>query len=196
MQKDNRLMSFVIEAEQSYNQDKEHIEQVTMLALALFDELRLLHRYGMEERLLLEIAVRLHDIGWSRTDSGNHHKLSRDMILELPIPGLDQRQRLICALIARYHNKSLPNVSRHRQFASLDDEGRSLVKWLAGILRVADGLDCTHARMIKRIKCKVTADSIEIILESAGNCTMELNKACEKGALLIQTTGRKITYRY
>jgi hypothetical protein len=43
-----------------------------------------------EERRLLEIAGRLHDIGWSRVVAGRHHKLSRDMIQELAIPGIDK----------------------------------------------------------------------------------------------------------
>ena len=194
-QNGNRVIPFVTRALQLYDLDKAHSEQVTTLALALFDELRSLHKYGKKERLLLEIAGRLHDIGWSRTESGKHHKLSRDMILELEIPGLDERQRLICALVARYHNKALPDASRHRQFASLDKDSRAIVSWLAGILRVADGLDCSHARLVKGLKCKVNAKHIVICLDSAGDCPMELRRARQKQELLTETTGRNIEYQ-
>src|SRR5512139_1495663 len=138
-------MAFVVKAARTYDPDVAHSEHVTVLALVLFDGLRGLHGYGPGERRLLEIAGRLHDIGWSRVVSGKHHKLSRDMVLELDIPGLDERDRLVCALIARYHTKALPDASRHREFASLGSDGRELVEWLAGILRVSDGLDCNHA---------------------------------------------------
>lgn len=188
-------MPFVIKAAQAYDPDTAHSEHVTMLALALFDELRHLHMYGRKERFLLEIAGRLHDIGWSRASSGNHHKLSANMILELEIPGLDEKQRLTCALVARYHNKSLPDASRHRRFASLDHGNRILVTWLAGMLRVADGLDCSHACLVKRLKCKVKTDSIVICLDAAGNCAMELNKARLKQELLTRVTGRNIEYQ-
>ena len=87
-------MAFVIKTARTYDPDPAHNEQVTILALDLFDGLRSLHGYGPKERRLLEIAGRLHDIGWSRVVSGKHHKLSRDMILELDIPGLDERDRL------------------------------------------------------------------------------------------------------
>src|SRR5512139_2829520 len=110
-------MRFAIKWARTYDPDPGHSEQVTTLVLALFDGLRSLHGYGPTERRLLEIASRLHDIGWSRVVSGKHHKLSRDMILEFDITGLDKRDQLTCALIARYHTKAPPDASRHQQFA-------------------------------------------------------------------------------
>ena len=94
-------MQFVIKAARALDPDPGHSEQVTTLVLALFDGLRSLHGYGATERRFLKIAGRLHDIGWSRVVSGKHHKLSRDLILELGIPGLDKQDRLLCALVAR-----------------------------------------------------------------------------------------------
>ena len=93
--KQDATMSFVIRTARTYDPDPAHNEKVTILALALFDGLRGLHGYGPAERRLLEIASRLHDIGWSRVVSGKHHKLSRDLILELDIPGLDEQDRLL-----------------------------------------------------------------------------------------------------
>lgn len=42
-----------------------HTLHVTRLALVLFDSLQAWHGFGSIERLLLEAAVTLHDIGWS-----------------------------------------------------------------------------------------------------------------------------------
>jgi len=185
-------MSFVVRTERTYDPDPAHSEHVTTLALSLFDGLRALHGYGPGERRLLEIAGRLHDIGWSRVVSGKHHKVSRDLILELDIPGLEERDRLLCALIARYHTKALPDESRHRQFASLDSDRRGLVEWLAGMLRVADGLDCTHARVVGRLACEVGDKAITVHLEAAGDCRMEVEGARKKQDLLERKTGRRI----
>jgi exopolyphosphatase/pppGpp-phosphohydrolase len=186
---------FVIKTARTYDPDPAHSEQVTTLALALFDGLRGLHGYGPMERRLLEIAGRLHDIGWSRVVSGKHHKLSRDLILELPIPGLDKRDQLTCALIARYHTKALPDASRHRDFASLDADRRELVEWLAGILRVADALDCNHATVIGRLACEVSRKAITIHLESVDDCRTEIERARQKQDLLQGKTKRSIKYR-
>ncbi|MFH2075371.1 MAG: HD domain-containing protein [Pseudomonadota bacterium] len=188
-------MSFVIKTARTHDPDPAHNEQVTLLALALFDGLQILHGYGPDERRLLEIAARLHDIGWSRVVSGNHHKLSCDMIQELDIPGLNEKDRLTCALIARYHNKALPDASRHRLFASLDDGRRAVVEWLAGMLRVADGLDCSHSGLIRRLTCTISRKVITIHLECTGDCRMEVEGAFQKQELLIRKAGRTIEYQ-
>jgi len=64
-------MQFVVKTARTYDPDPVHSEQVTTLALALFDGLCGLHGYGPGERRLLEIAGRLHDVGWSRVVSEN-----------------------------------------------------------------------------------------------------------------------------
>jgi exopolyphosphatase/guanosine-5'-triphosphate,3'-diphosphate pyrophosphatase len=188
-------MSFVAKTAQTHDPHPAHSEQVATLALALFDGLRTLHRYGSVQRRLLEIAGWLHDIGWSRAVSGKHHKLSRDFILELDIPGLDEQDRLVCALIARYHTKALPDASRHKRFASLDAERRALVEWLAGILRVADGLDCDHANTVGRLACDIGEKAITIRLEAAGDRPMEIEEARQKQELLERKVERLIDYR-
>ena len=194
-QKKDATMAFVIKTAQTYDPDPPHSEQVTTLALALFDGLCILHGYKSGERRLLEIAGRLHDIGWSRVVSGKHHKLSSEMIQEFDIPALDEEARLICSLIARYHTKALPDPSRHGRFASLDPDKRELVEWLAGILRVADGLDCNHTSPIKRLSCTVGDKVLTIRLECADDCRIEIERAREKQDLLLKKTGRKVAYR-
>jgi len=188
-------MSFVTEMARTHDPDPAHNEQVTTLALALYDGLRVLHGFGPEERRLLEIAGRLHDIGWSRVVSGKHHKLSRDMIQELEIPGIDEPDRFLCALIARYHTKAPPDASRHRRFASLTPRRRELMEWLAGILRVADGLDCTHANAVRRLSCEVGSRAITVHLEVAGDCRLEVERATQKQDLLVRKAGRRIVFR-
>jgi exopolyphosphatase/pppGpp-phosphohydrolase len=194
-QNSDATMSFVVKTARTYDPDPAHSEHVTRLALSLFDELSILHKYGRAERFLLEIAGRLHDIGWSRVVSGKHHKLSFNMILESDIPGLGKKDLLTCALIARYHTKALPDPARHEPFASLDDGRRRLVEWLAGMLRVADGLDCSHVNLIRKLTCTVNGKTVLIHLDATGNCPMELAKAIKKQDLLVKITGRTIEYQ-
>jgi exopolyphosphatase / guanosine-5'-triphosphate,3'-diphosphate pyrophosphatase len=195
--KQNRdaAMSFVIKTAKALDPDPAHGEQVTTLALSLFDGLRRLHGYGSKERRLLEIASRLHDIGWSRVVSGKHHKQSRDLILELDIPGLDKQDRFLCSLVARYHTKALPDASRHRGFASLDPDQQERVEWLAGMLRVADGLDCTHGNNVRRMACIIGNKTIKIHIETENDCRTEVERARQKQDLLEGKTGRRIEYQ-
>jgi exopolyphosphatase/guanosine-5'-triphosphate,3'-diphosphate pyrophosphatase len=185
----------VDELSRSYDSDPGHNEQVTSLALSLFDALAPLHHYGENERRLLEIASRMHDIGWSRTVVTRHHKLSCKMILESDIPGLDRRQKLVCALIARYHTKALPDVSKHTKFASLSIKNRKLVEWLAAILRVADALDSSHTSVIKRMRLIIRKKTLTVHLETNGDCWDEIRRVRRKQDLLVKKTGRMITYQ-
>jgi len=180
----------------AFDPDPQHSAQVTALSLSLFDRLSGLHGYRGRPRLLLEIAAVLHDIGWSRTRNSGHHKHSRDMILEGNLPGLTERERTLCALVARYHNKAMPDKKRHRAFAELSRQDRELVSWLAAILRVADGLDCNHAGAAGGIR-EIVADEKQLIisLTEPDRCAAETRRARQKSDLLERTTKRKVIFR-
>lgn len=177
------------------NSDRHHMAQVTKLALALFDKLTELHGLGPRERLLLEITAMLHDIGWSRTTDGGHHKHSRDMILEAELPGLKKDERTLCALTARYHNKAEPDAKRHKAFASLKKRERALVCWLAAILRVADGLDCTHRGAVRVEGCELGRKRLTITLAARDECTGEIGGAEKKSKLLGRMVDRELLFR-
>ena len=170
--------------------DPRHTAHVTGLSLRLFDALEAVHRLGPGARRLLETAARLHDIGWSGNPGPGHHKRSRDMILSADI-GLDGRGRTMCALIARYHTKALPDPERHRRFAGLRGPDRAAVEWLAGILRVADGLDCTHAARVGIKGCSAGRTRIVIRLRAPAG-SVEIDKARRKADLLRRAAGRAV----
>ena len=73
--------------------------------------------------------------------------------------------------------------------------GVRLVEWLAGILRVADGLDCTHANAVRRLSCQVGARAITVHLEVTGDCRTEVERATQKQDLLVRKAGRTILFR-
>jgi len=190
-----KAMLKVDEVSLACDTDPAHSEQVTCLALAVFDALKPLHNFGTPERQILEIASRLHDIGWSRTVLKKHHKLSGNMILELEIPGLDNRDKMACALIARYHTKALPNASKHQKFADLGTKRRNLVEWLAAILRVADALDSNHTSIIRKLKLQINDKTVIINLDTKGDCWDEIRRVRRKEDLLVKKAGRSMVYQ-
>ena len=50
---------------QALEKEQHHVQHVARLAVHLFDELEDLHGMGDADRLVLESAALLHDIGWS-----------------------------------------------------------------------------------------------------------------------------------
>ncbi|MBN2498421.1 MAG: metallophosphoesterase family protein [Deltaproteobacteria bacterium] len=167
-----------------------HAEQVTRLALRLFDCLRPLHGLGEKARFWLHCAGLLHDIGWARGLSG-HHRNSMQMILESEQLPFGARRRLVVANIARYHRKALPSAD-HAAFAALDPARQEAVRLLAGILRVADGLDVRHADVVWDLDCQIAEDRISIRCLTSLPAGPEIHKALAKSDLLEEVLGRRI----
>jgi exopolyphosphatase/guanosine-5'-triphosphate,3'-diphosphate pyrophosphatase len=191
-----KTMPAVDEISRTYDNDPTHSERVATLALELFDALTPLHKYGPRERRLLEIASRMHDIKKSKTASKNHHKLSGNMILNLDIPGFNGTDKVATALVARYHTKALPNAVKHHRFAALGMKKRNLVEWLAGILRVADALDSSHAGVISRLNLQIDDSFVTVHLQTKGSCWNQIKRARRKGDLLVKKSGRSLLYQY
>ncbi|MFA0887552.1 MAG: metallophosphoesterase family protein [Synergistales bacterium] len=129
--------------------EAEHSIQVERLALRLFDLLQPLHGLGEFERFWLQCASLLHDIGWVEGGTG-HHKASMRLIQVSPLLPFDPRERRIIGSIARYHRGSLPK-DFHANFRALSDPDRVVVRKLASLLRLADGMDASHHAVVKAI---------------------------------------------
>ena len=173
--------------------EDEHAQQVAKLSLQLFDQLQPLHQLGADDRLLLELAALLHDLGISQSAAG-HHKLSLSIILEQPLPPIGPREQLIIANVARYHRKALPEIA-HEHFASLLPADQRKVETLAAILRVGDALDRSHQSQVKAVTCEVSAASIKIQCAASGVMDAEIEAVHKKGDLLRRLLSRDIVVR-
>ena len=176
-----------------YRVDSAHASQVSRLALSLFDSLTDLHALGPNERRLLEFAALLHDIGWVDGQS-KHHKRSYEMIMDDPPHGLSPRETAVTANIARYHRKSLPKRS-HDGFAALKRADRDIVRKLAAILRIADGLDITHTNASIIRKCTIGKTKVSICLERDNDCSFEIESAQKKANLFREVFGIDLGFR-
>jgi len=180
----------VEELDARYPYEVGHRRQVARLALRLFDELQSEHGYMEKERLLLHCAGQLHDIGVT-VDAEKHHKATQRMILDAELPPFNETEQAIIALVARYHRKALPS-SKHAVFAELPEDDQQVVRWLAALLRVADGLDRTHADAVRDVCCTVTTSDICVTAFADGPAEVERTVALEKGKLLEDVLGRRL----
>jgi exopolyphosphatase/guanosine-5'-triphosphate,3'-diphosphate pyrophosphatase len=140
--------------------DRRHVEQVRYLALALYDQLGALVSPSPEERLLLEAAAVLHDVG-QVVSYRKYHKHTFDLIMHAERLHLAPRERLLVALISRYHRNRGPR-KKHEAFASLSSEDRALVRRLSGILRIADGLDRGYTSAVEKVTLEVCPTRLTI----------------------------------
>lgn len=135
-----------------FSNDSAHPSEVRRLSMMIFDEvcekiLELPNKY----RNYLEAAALLHDIGYV-INSKSHNKESQKLILEHGFKEFNDTETKIISCIARYHRGSLPDKREHEIYNTLDKQERKIVKRLAGMLRIADGLDRAHLSLIKKIK--------------------------------------------
>lgn len=71
---------------------------------------------------------------------------------------------------------------------------RRRVRYLAAILRIADALDRTHARLVRAVRCSVSARTVEVRIDADGDPELEIWAARRKGDLFEQLTERKLRF--
>ncbi len=174
--------------------EPEHAHHTTVLALQLFDGTA--GRHGLPEtaRELLEAAGLLHNVGLSISHD-SHHKHSYYVIRNSEwLTGFTQHEVELIAQVARYHRKSAPKP-KHLEHALLGASDQQLVCTLAGLLRVAIGLDRTHAQAVRSVRCEVGDDELRLVLDVAAGADASLERyvAAERKDLLEATLGLPVT---
>ncbi len=173
--------------------DLTHSAHVAALALQLFDATESVHGLSTDAREYLEAGALLANVGLVISHS-KHHLHSYYVIRNSELTGLTDAEIEIIAQIARYHRKSAPKVS-HAEFARLSPDDQRLVKTLAGILRVAIGLDRSHDGRVRSLMAQVRRDRLVIEAESKRNkeISLELYTANERSDLLEEVLGQRVS---
>jgi exopolyphosphatase/guanosine-5'-triphosphate,3'-diphosphate pyrophosphatase len=157
----------VVDLAQLMDEDPAHSTQVAGLALDLFDETAQRHGLGDDARETLEAAALLCNVGLFLSHA-QHHKHSYYVIRGTDrLAGFTDHEVERIALVARYHRKSEPK-SKHPEFAALDEVDQHLVRCLAGLLRIAIGLDRNHGARVAEVAVEDTGDKLTIIATPAG----------------------------
>jgi exopolyphosphatase/guanosine-5'-triphosphate,3'-diphosphate pyrophosphatase len=155
-----------------FNADGNHPRHVAKLALELFDGMRSLHELPPEAREWLHFAALLHDVG-SVVGYDGHQEHSAYLIRNGGLRGLSAREIALVALTARYHGKSRPR-KRDADFAELNPADRRAVRWLAALLRIAEGLDRSHYQLIRSLRVARRKDSVSIVVSARREAQLEL----------------------
>ena len=185
----------VYEVAKQCNYEAKHTKHVTKLALMIYDDLLDLHQLGKQERYYLLCAALLHDIGVHTEGAHAHHKTTLNIILNTPLLKFNQKERLVIGSIARYHRRALPSL-KHDHFKALNPEERKIVSILAGILRVADGLDYSHRNRIQLVKSSFSDKNIKFkCYAKKFPVKKETDSAKKKSKLLAQTFNRQIVFK-
>jgi exopolyphosphatase/guanosine-5'-triphosphate,3'-diphosphate pyrophosphatase len=163
---------------------RDHSEHVARLALRIFDDLAEVQPDSMGAwarpgyRDLLHSAALLHDVG-RRISRKAHHKHSYDMIVHADLATLTRREIEIIANTCRYHRKAGPRRG-DPGFRKLGADDQRLVAHLAGILRVADGLDYSQKQNVRDVAVRVAENTIVFEATASDDAKVELRRAASK----------------
>jgi exopolyphosphatase/guanosine-5'-triphosphate,3'-diphosphate pyrophosphatase len=170
--------------------NERHCEHVANLALQLFDGIRSRFELPASGRELLQAAAILHDIGYLISHA-KHHKHAYHLIMHGDLPGFSPHEVELIANIVRYHRKAFPK-KRHDNLAYLDTPDRRLIGKLSGILRIADGLDRTHAQSVTGIKVRALQGRLRLSVEAKAFPQIEMADAARKSDLFRKALGTDV----
>ena len=177
---------------QKYRCDEPHARNVAELSVRLFEQLQAEHGLAARDRLLLEVAALLHDVGMYVGIRG-HHKHSHYILTVSDLFGLSREDMAVVANVARYHRRSVPQKS-HVSYMALDRETRLKVNKLAAILRVANALDADHLQKVRDVRLVKGADSWTLEVEGTGDLTIERLATVALADLFQEVFGRKLLF--
>ncbi|MDR1072094.1 MAG: HD domain-containing protein [Treponema sp.] len=185
-----QIIASAINLGRKYHFDEAHGRHVAALSMILFDAFVREHGLNRHERLLLEIAALLHDIGMFIRGS-SHQKHSQYIVANSEIFGIHREEVEIIANVVRYHRGEQPS-SEDIAFIALQREERIVVLKLVSILRVADALDRGHSQRIQNITIEHKSESI--VIHTNGSIDRNLERASleEKANMFQDVFGYKV----
>jgi len=158
--------------------------------MALFDALEKIHGMTQRQRMMLETAAILHDIGTYIKASG-HNRHGQYLVANSEIFGLPCDELDLIANVVRYHSGAPPSQA-DIEYISLQREERILVVKMASILRVADALDRGHSQQIKDLTVEHRAETIVLRTHGGYDISLELMDIEGKAGLFQDAFGYKI----
>jgi exopolyphosphatase/guanosine-5'-triphosphate,3'-diphosphate pyrophosphatase len=170
--------------------DAHHPKHVAELSLQLFDGLAGVHKLNGPERELLHFAALLHDIGGVIGYDG-HAEHSHYIIMNASLRGLSAGELRMIANVARYHNKARPR-KHDRDFIGLGKRERRVVRWLAALLRIAEGLDRSHERLVQSVRVARSSGGFVIRVSARREAQLEIWAARRRVDLLTRLLKRPV----
>jgi exopolyphosphatase/guanosine-5'-triphosphate,3'-diphosphate pyrophosphatase len=172
----------------------DHSTHVAELAVQLFDDSQRWHGLDTSCREYLEAGALLANVGLFISHS-KHHLHSYYVIRNSErLVGFTDSEVEIIAQVARYHRKSAPKPS-HNEFSRLSPDDQNVVRTLAGLLRVAIGLDRTQQGNITKVSLELADDHLRLVAHArpeAPTIDLELYAARERAQLLEAVLDHRI----
>ena len=167
----------------NYGQGAAHALQVSKLSLKIYDELvRLkLINDNPEDRVILEAAAVLHDIGHPQEP---HHEVGFDFLAD-EIPKLTSSEPISKAALSTLLSSVLwHNERNYLKRGSVEIIDRNHTEKIAAIIRVADGLDLISHPAIENIDLSLEGRQLRFDVHSKDSVDLQIAEALSKSDLM------------
>ncbi len=175
---------------EKYQFDANHANLVSFLAGSLFDQTQSLHNLEYENKLLLEVASLLHDIGHF-ISTVDHDKHAYYIMKASPLIGLTDNQTNIVANVMRYHRKAMPGI-QDENFRVLPPKDRLIVTKLSALLRLADAMDVSHTMRVNNVRIAQVKNKWRLKISGEGGLSLELWALEKRRSLFQEVFGMKL----
>jgi len=173
-----------------YKIDEPHYRHVASLCMTIFDAIINEHGMNRRERMMLEVAAMVHEIGMF-IQASNHNLHGQYIIANSEIFGLKRDELDIIGNVIRYHRGDPPS-SADIDYIALQREERILVLKMVSILRVADSLDRGHSQQVKLNAVEKKSETVALHTEGPRDLSLEVLGLEKKGGLFQDVFGFKI----
>lgn len=186
----SNLLGWARSVKKKYQVDQSHAMAVARLALELFDQTQKLHGLDENDRLLLEIAARVHEIGMY-VRIGRYHRHAAYLIMAAPLLGLSEEEKAILAQTVRYQRKSAPSDS-HEGFAALSDASKKKVWRMSALLRLAIALNKDRRDRVHTLVVEWDDDTLSLHIDGSGDLLLERWAVLQVSDYVKQAFKRKL----
>lgn len=166
-----QVLASVMRLGRKYQFDAEHATLAARLARELFDRCPQLHGLGPDERLLLEAGTLLHDVG-QFISTTEHDQHGYYILNANPLIGLSDDEQAVVANLVRYHRTTFPSLD-NPDSQTLSQKQRVTVRKLSALLRLADGMDVSHTRHVRRAQLVEKKKRWQLSLHGRGDMLLE-----------------------
>lgn len=157
-----------------YSGNTNHAYHVAKLANDLFDDWHEILDLHPNNRVLLQVAALLHDIG-IKVNYYDHARHSAYLIENARLFGLTHREQIMAAVIAGWHHSPSVKYSYNRIYNEFLDAGNwQTARKLALLLALAEGLDTTQMSLVEKVSTVFSKKQAQLVLTTKHELLLEL----------------------
>ncbi len=153
-----------------YCSETSHSDNVEMAALKMFDALKRQLNLTSHDRLLLQIAVILHNCG-EFINLNNIGENSYKIVTSTELIGISHQERMMVATMVRYLHSYFPQYNELENPFSQGEYIR--IAKLNAILRLADAMDKSHKQKFRKITATLRNRQLTVTGDTLYDITLE-----------------------